>query len=97
MSGIKKAVFLDRDGTIMEDSGYLSNPDDVIFFDDTFEVLKRLQNEYELFIVTNQSGVGKGLISETDVERVNGYIDSVLRDNGIIIKEWYVCPHENSR
>ncbi len=96
MSGIKKAVFLDRDGTIIQDSGYIGNPDAVEFFDDTFETLKHLQNDYELFVVTNQSGIGKGLVTGKEVHTVNKYIDSVLRDNGIIIKEWYVCPHETS-
>lgn len=96
MSATKKAVFLDRDGTIMQDSGYLSSPSCVEFFDDTFEVLKKLQNKYELFIVTNQSGVGKGLITEDDVVIVNSYIDKCLREHGIVIKEWYVCPHDSS-
>ena len=78
----------------MQDSGYLSDPAEVEIFDDTIEVLQNLQNEYELFIVTNQSGVGKGLITEEDVERVNSHIDAALRDGGVIIREWYVCPHK---
>ena len=93
MSDSKKAVFLDRDGTIIHDSGYLDSPDRVEFFDDTIPVLKQLQAEYELFIVTNQSGIGKGITSAEEVEVVNRYIDGVLRDNGIEIREWYVCPH----
>ncbi|MDC7228437.1 MAG: L-threonylcarbamoyladenylate synthase [Spirochaetales bacterium] len=89
----RKAVFLDRDGTIMQDSGYLNSPDQVEFFDDTIAVLYQLQSEYELFIVTNQSGVGKGLITAEGVEKVNGYIDDYLRRSGIIIREWFVCTH----
>ncbi len=94
MPGTKKAVFLDRDGTIMQDAGYLSNPDQVVFFDDTITVLKQLQNEYELFVVTNQSGISKGLITASDAERINRHIDKFLKDNGIKINEWYVCPHK---
>ncbi|PID97911.1 MAG: D,D-heptose 1,7-bisphosphate phosphatase, partial [Actinomycetales bacterium] len=54
MSGQKKAVFLDRDGTIIEDSGYIGSIDEVIMFTEAFDALKRLQNHYELFVVTNQ-------------------------------------------
>ena len=93
MPAVKKAVFLDRDGTIIQDSGYISTPGEVEFFSDTIEVLKQLQTEYELFVVTNQSGIGKGLITEAGAKTVNDYIDGVLRDNGITIREWYVCPH----
>ena len=90
----KKAVFLDRDGTIIHDNGYLSDTAQVEFFPDTFEALKRLQSEYELFIVTNQSGISKGITAEEDVQKVNDYIDGILRSHGIIIREWMVCPHQ---
>ena len=49
-----KAVFLDRDGTIIKDNGYIGNLDDVEFYSFTFKALKLLQEEYLLFIVTNQ-------------------------------------------
>lgn len=91
--GLKKAVFLDRDGTIIQDAGYLKSPSEVDFFEDTIPVLRQLQNEYELFIVTNQSGISKGLITDAEVEDVNRFIDNYLRDYGIIIREWFVCPH----
>ena len=91
----KKAVFLDRDGTIIQDAGYISRTEDVEFFGDTFESLRQLQEDFELFVVTNQSGVGKGLITASDVERVNGFIDDRLRSEGITIRRWYVCPHES--
>lgn len=95
MSGQKKAVFLDRDGTIIENSGCIGSIDEVIMFTEAFDALKRLQNHYELFVVTNQSGIGKGFNTAEEVAAVNAFIDSVLRDNGIIIKEWYVCPHDS--
>ena len=91
----RKAVFLDRDGTIIQDNGYLSKAAEVEFFPDTIASLKLLQKEYELFIVTNQSGVGRGLITIEDVRLVNNYIDNFLRENGIVIREWYVCPHDS--
>ncbi|MDC7126389.1 MAG: L-threonylcarbamoyladenylate synthase [Spirochaetales bacterium] len=90
----KKAVFLDRDGTIIQDSGYIGTTDKVEMFNNTIETLLRLQKEYELFIVTNQSGIGKGLITEEEAENVNNYIDKILKDSGVNIKEWYTCPHK---
>ncbi len=92
---MKKAVFLDRDGVIIEDSGYIDNIEDVKFFPFTVEVLKKLNEHYELFIVTNQSGIGRKLITQEGVERVHEYILDELRKNHIHIKEIYCCPHIN--
>ena len=90
---MKKAVFLDRDGTIIEDNGYLSEPSQVSFFDDSFEALKRLQKDYLLFIVTNQQGISERLITRKEVECVNQYVVDSLKRAGINILEVYVCPH----
>jgi histidinol-phosphate phosphatase family protein len=88
------AVFLDRDGTIIEDQGDLSDPSHVVFFRDTVPSLRRLCARFALFIVTNQSGVAKGTITMQDVERVNAHIDSYLRGHGIRLHAIYVCPHD---
>jgi len=87
------AVFLDRDGTIIEDRGYLSDSSQVVFFKDTVSSLRRLSEHFALFIVTNESGVAKGLITMQDVENVNNYIVSYLARHGIQLQESYVCPH----
>lgn len=92
-SGIP-AVFLDRDGTIIEDRGDLSSPSQVVFFEDTVYSLRRLSAHFALFIVTNQSGVAKGTISMQEVEAVNRHIGSYLFERGITLLETYVCPHE---
>ena len=89
-----KAVFLDRDGTIIKDNGYIGNLDDIEFYPFTLGALKLLQEEFLLFIVTNQSGIGKGLVREKDVENINDHILSYLRENGITIKELFYCPHK---
>ena len=89
----RRAVFLDRDGTIIEDRGDLSHPSQVIFYDDTVPSLQRLQEKFELFLVTNQSGVAKGVISIEDVERVNTYVVGHLAEFSIRIVDTYVCPH----
>jgi D-glycero-D-manno-heptose 1,7-bisphosphate phosphatase len=92
----RPAVFLDRDGTIIEDRGYLSHADQVVFYPESIPALRRLQERFDLFIVTNQSGVAKGEISTDDVERVNGYVTTRLAEAGIRIVETYVCPHERT-
>ena len=88
------AVFLDRDGTIIEDRGDLSNPSQVVFFKDTVSSLRCLSAHFALFIVTNQPGVAKGTISMQEVEHVNNHIGSYLSEHGIPLLATYVCPHE---
>ncbi|PAB60246.1 D-glycero-alpha-D-manno-heptose-1,7-bisphosphate 7-phosphatase [Anaeromicrobium sediminis] len=90
---MKKAVFLDRDGVIIEDNGYIEDIEKVDIYPYTFEALKKLQEEYLLFIVTNQSGIGRGLITEEGVKKVNDYILDKLSENGISIEALYCCPH----
>ena len=75
----RSAVFLDRDGTIMEDVGHVNDISLVRFFSYTVEALKKLQDHYSLFIITNQSGVSKGIITEEEVIAVNTYIVDTLQ------------------
>ena len=90
------AVFLDRDGTLIEDRGNLRSPTEVIFFDSTFEALKKLQERFILFIVSNQSGVAEGALTVENVNQVNDYVVSKLANAGIQITEVYWCPHKRS-
>jgi D-glycero-D-manno-heptose 1,7-bisphosphate phosphatase len=92
----RPAVFLDRDGTIIADRGFLSHPTQVEFFEDTVSSLQQLQEYFALFMVTNQSGVAKGAISIQDVERVNSHIASYLAGFGVGFVEIYVCPHDHT-
>jgi histidinol-phosphate phosphatase family protein len=92
----RPAVFLDRDGTLMEDVGYLGDPERAVLFPDTIPALRRLGDRFLLFIVTNQSGVGKGLIRDDDVRRVNERVRTTLARGGIEIAEVYCCPHQSS-
>ena len=89
----RSAVFLDRDGTLIEDIGYLRRPEDIVWFPDTFNALRRLTKHFLLFVVSNQSGIAAGLLSEAEVDRVNRHIDDALRAASIPIQRWYVCPH----
>ena len=88
------AVFLDRDGTLIEDQGYLRHPDDVLFFPNTTRALSRLQKEFLLFIVTNQNGVGKGKLTLQEVDKVNEYLIGQLGKKGVVISGIFVCPHK---
>lgn len=92
----KAAVFLDRDGTIIEDSGYLRDPSDVVFYPGTFKALEKLKDRFLLFIVTNQTGVAKGLITLNDVEQINRRVVAALAERGIELADIYVCPHRRA-
>ena len=104
MSGIKKsiitssnakpALFLDRDGTLIHDRGYLRSPDEVHFHDNTISALKKIQNHFLLFIVTNQSGISRGVQTEQEVTKVNQFVVDQLKEQGINIQELYSCPHQ---
>jgi D-glycero-D-manno-heptose 1,7-bisphosphate phosphatase len=88
-----RAVFQDRDGTIIEDKDYLSEPDQVVLFPGAAEALKRLQNAgFKLFIVSNQSGVGRGYFTMTEVERVNQRLVELLAKHGVRIEKIYIAP-----
>ena len=58
---LRPAVFLDRDGTIIEDRGHLRDPSQVVFYHDALDALRRLQEHFLLFIVTNQPGIAEGV------------------------------------
>lgn len=90
----RQAVFLDRDGTLIEDRGYLASPSEVVFFQNTIPALRLLQKKFRLFIITNQAGIGEGFIKDIQVERVNTFILDFLSSEGIRIEKVYCCPHK---
>jgi D,D-heptose 1,7-bisphosphate phosphatase len=89
------AVFLDRDGTLNEDPGYLGDPDKVKLFPDTGEALSILKNKlnFKLIVISNQSGIVRGLITKEDVEAVNNKINELLIDYNVEIDAFYYCPY----
>ncbi len=92
----RTALFLDRDGTIIEDTGALGDPEDIRLIPGIIPSLQVLQEHYLLFVVTNQVWISRGVLSHSQVDRVNGALDSLLREHGIAVKEWFVCPHQKS-
>ncbi len=90
---MKPAAFLDRDGTIIEDRGHLRSPAEVVFYPETVRALQRLQEHFDLFIVTHQPGIAGGLVSEAEVEEVNRHVATELLRQGVRIAAVYCCPH----
>ena len=90
---MSRAVFLDRDGTLIEEKDYLSDPDQVVLLPGAAEALKRLQDAgFKLFIVSNQSGVGRGYFTMADVNRVNERLVELLARGGVRFEKIYIAP-----
>ena len=89
-----KAAFLDRDGVINIDYGYVSNIKNFEFKNGIFELLDLLQKKgYKLFIVTNQSGIARGYYSEDDFHKLMNHIINELKKKDIEIMDYTHCPH----
>ena len=87
-------VFIDRDGTMNIDYGYVGTIDRFELFEHTIAGLKLLNSKgFRIIVVTNQSGVARGYFTEDDVNKVNGYMVDMLNDQGIKIDDVLYCPH----
>jgi D-glycero-D-manno-heptose 1,7-bisphosphate phosphatase len=87
------AIFLDRDGTLIVEKNYLSNPAQVELLPGVAQALKRLQDAgFKLFIVTNQSGIGRGYYTLEDMHRVHNRLRAVLARDGVKIDKIYFAP-----
>jgi D,D-heptose 1,7-bisphosphate phosphatase len=90
----KPAAFLDRDGTLNEDAGYVHQPEEFHWLPGAQESIRLLNDAgYLVFVVTNQAGVGRGYYTEADVERLHGWMNGQLRSQGAHIDAFYFCPH----
>lgn len=91
---MKKALFLDRDGVINKEINYLYRIKDVIFIEGVFEQLKIFQeNNYLLFIITNQAGISKGYYREEDYLKLNNWMINKFKEKDIYITKVYHCPY----
>jgi D-glycero-D-manno-heptose 1,7-bisphosphate phosphatase len=91
---MKKAVFLDRDGTLNIDVGYPSRYDQIDVYPQSFEAVKRLNKEGLLaVVVTNQSGIGRGLLTEEDLKDIHARLAASFVRREARLDAIYYCPH----
>jgi len=89
-----KAIFLDRDGTLIEDPGYISNPDHVKLLDGVPEALIELRAlGYKLIVVSNQSAVARGIVTEKTLGEIHNRLKQLLAEKGTSLDRIYYCPY----
>lgn len=97
MCQVNKAFLLDRDGTINIDTGYVMSPDKVSLIEGVGEAIRKMnQAGYLVIVVSNQSGVARGMGTENDVRRVNEKIQTLLHEYDARIDAFYFCPHHEN-
>jgi histidinol-phosphate phosphatase family protein len=89
----KLAIFLDRDGVIIEDKSYMNKIEQIEFISGSLEGLKKIPKRFLKIIVSNQSGVGRGYFTPKVMEEVNSFFLQKLKENEIHIDKVYICPH----
>jgi D,D-heptose 1,7-bisphosphate phosphatase len=88
------AVFLDRDGVINEEVGYLDNLDKLKIIPGAYEAIKLINKSgMKAVVITNQAGVAKGLFTEDFVRETNYHLQKILREQEAYINNFYYCPH----
>lgn len=92
---MNKAAFFDRDGTINVDIGYLHRPEDIEFIRGVPELIRKYNDEgYLVIVITNQSGIARGMFTEEDMHRVHAAMSERLKkEYGAHIDAFYFCPH----
>jgi D-glycero-D-manno-heptose 1,7-bisphosphate phosphatase len=91
---MRPAVFLDRDGTLIEETGYLSRLERLAFFPYSVDAIRLLNHAgFAVVVVTNQAGIARGIVRESFVAEAHAHIDAVVRGGGGHIDAYYYCPH----
>ncbi len=91
---MRPAVFLDRDGTMVRDVGYLSRLDDLYWFPYTVDAIRLLNRAgFLIFVTTNQGGIGLGFYSEEFVQKAHAEMDAFIAAGGGRVDGWFYCPH----
>jgi D-glycero-D-manno-heptose 1,7-bisphosphate phosphatase len=95
VSPLRRAAFLDRDGTLIVEREYLADPEGVLLVPGAVGALRRLRDAgYLLVVVTNQSGIGRGLYTEEDYRAVKARLDAVLEAEGVPLDGTWYCPDD---
>ena len=91
---MNKAVFLDRDGTIVEDVGYISSPQQLNFIPGSIEAIKKLNAAgYKVIVITNQAGVARGIVTEDMLQTIDKVMHRQILNGGAHLDGLYYCPH----
>jgi len=91
---MKKALFLDRDGVINIDKGYVYKIEDIEFIEEIFNICKYYQKKgYLIIIITNQSGIARGYYTQEDFFRLMDWMKIELKKRGVFITDVFFCPH----
>jgi len=91
---MNKAVFLDRDGTIVEDVGYMNSPQQIQFIPGSIEAIKKLNEAgFKVVVITNQAGVARGLITEDMLQTIDKTLHKWILSGGAHLDGLYYCPH----
>jgi D-glycero-D-manno-heptose 1,7-bisphosphate phosphatase len=89
-----KVAFLDRDGTVIEDKDFIKTPDEIEFLPGSIEAIKVLKElGYKIIVISNQSGIGRGILTEEMVKKVNRSFLDRLNKEDAEIDALYYCPH----
>ncbi|MFH0980901.1 MAG: HAD family hydrolase [Planctomycetota bacterium] len=89
-----RAVFVDRDNTLLDDPGFIDHPDQVRLLPQAAEALRRVRAcGYQIIIVSNQSGVARGLFDEAQLARVHDRLRKLLAAEGVTVDAVYYCPY----
>src|SRR6476469_6687339 len=91
---MRRAVFLDRDGTLVEEAGYLDRLDRLVFFPYSVDAVRVLNRSgLAVVVITNQAGIARGIVKEAFVGEAHGIISERLAAGGAHIDAYYYCPH----
>jgi D-glycero-D-manno-heptose 1,7-bisphosphate phosphatase len=94
MKNSQRTVFLDRDGTIIEEKDFIKDPQEIEFISGSIQAIKILRNlGYKIIVVSNQSGVGRGILTEGMVKKVNRFFMGKLVEKNAPVDAIYYCPH----
>jgi D-glycero-D-manno-heptose 1,7-bisphosphate phosphatase len=94
VSALQRALFLDRDGVLNEEVGYLSRPEDVRWVDGAVSLCRTAQHlGYRLVVVTNQSGIARGYYTLADFEALMAWMQEQLAQRGVTLDAVYFCPY----
>ena len=93
----RPAVFIDRDGTLIEEAGYLNHLDRLVFFPFTVDAVRQLnRGGFAIVVITNQAGIARGIVPEAFVGRAHQHISERLAAGGAHVDGYYHCPHHPS-